>query len=118
MNTALRETIKAIDAKLFFGGLRKANRLRCSYKSYRINFPYIENILKHFKYNNKIDFFQTEQNHLGKLFDKHGSDKGYSFYKNNQYYLAGHTYNDIYQLLFFQHKHNTNLVIECGIYNS
>ena len=55
------------------------------------------------------------QNYLGSLFDKYGSDKGYCLYEKNQDYIAGHGYNNIYELLFFQHKEKTKLVLECGI---
>jgi hypothetical protein len=115
MNTTLRETIKTIDSRLFYGTLRKLNRQMHKYKTYKTEKPYIIKINSIFKYNNNVCITSKKQNYLGQLFDKHGSNKGYSLYKLNQDYLAGHSYNDIYELLFFQHKNKTKLVLECGI---
>jgi hypothetical protein len=123
MNTTLRNTIKTIDSRLFAGTLRKLNRHRCKYKAYREEKAYLSKMHAKFKYNNNACFTSKKQNYLGELFDKYGSDKGYYLHaynhENNQddfiTYPFGHGYNDIYELLFFQHKNNTRLVLECGI---
>jgi hypothetical protein len=119
MNTTLRETVKTIDSRFFASTLRKLNRQRCKYKNYKEEKPYIARIQTVFKYNNNVCITQKRQNYLGELFDKYGSDKGYSVYEENKGFLVkypdGHCYNDIYELLFFQHKNKTKLVLECGI---
>jgi hypothetical protein len=111
MKTTLRNTIKDIDRRFFAGILLKLNKQRWKYKLK----PYLKKIHTTFKYNNNVCITSKKQNYLGKLFDRHGSNKGYFLHEENQDYLEAHCYNDIYNLLFFQHKQNIKLVLECGI---
>ena len=107
MNTTLRKTIKTIDNRFLAGALTKFN---FKYKTYN-NTNKMHAI---FKYNNNVCITMKKQNYLGGLFDKYGSDKGCFLY-DSKYKITGSSFNDIYELLFFQHKEKTKLVLECGI---
>jgi SAM-dependent methyltransferase len=113
MNTTLRNTIKTIDNYLFAGSIKKLNRCRWRYQSSWLRYLHTQKMQAKFTSNNNICLTKKQQNYLGSLFDKHGSDKGY--YLHNKDDMSGHNYNDIYELLFFQHKQKTKLVLECGI---
>jgi SAM-dependent methyltransferase len=68
-----------------------------------------------FKFKTDVCFNNYKQNDLGVMFDKYGSNKGYSLFKTQQKSQHGMRYNEIYELLFCMIKTKVNLVLECGI---
>jgi hypothetical protein len=120
MNTTLRETLKTIDDRLFAGLLKKLHKKKMEYQFNLFEKIRSNKVKNNFSNNINILFNNENQDFLGRLFDKHGSNRGYCL-KNNptdtseRTIREGHRFNDFYSLIYGLHKDNVKQVLECGI---
>lgn len=89
-----------------------------SAKLYKV-YSYFINLGKpNIKFNHQfeIKYKYSQENTLGKLFEKYGSDKGYiNLKKNTPYGWKAHSYSLFYSFLFQDKVNDVKKILECGI---
>ena len=69
-----------------------------------------------FNHQFEIKYKYPQENNLGKLFEKYGSDKGYiNLDKNTPFGWKAHSYSFFYSLLFQDKVLDVKKILECGI---